>query len=1363
MLLNALLLFFAQAAPSSSVQGTGDSFIKNNGQWPQQVLFLARGQNLDYWITDKGVVLDQYRMTGTVGRQRDNAAVFSNGGLTPVAPEPLRQGHVVSMAFVGASQASAAGDILVTPSINYIKPEGSFQTSSYEQALSHNLYPGISARYYWQGTHPRYDLLLEPGADSKNIRIQYHGVQNLGVTASGQLSYLTTLGRVTEKDLVAYQDSAAGRVLVPCSIRIDPNGNVGFSLGAYDRAKRLVIDPLVYSTYLGSGSEESAYDITADAGGNSYVTGYTVSAGFPASTGAYDKVIGDVDAYVAKVSPSGATLNWCTFFGGSSREYGSAIVVDSAGLVTVGGETNSSDLPTSVGAYDRTYNGWYYDAFVTRFSSDGKALMWSTYLGGGATGTAQYTFQGEELRDLVARPDGAVYAVGNTESADFPVTAGAHQTTFKSGREGYVARISADGKRLVASTFLGGDNNDYPSAAVLDISERVVVAGGTWSSNFATTLGAYDRLYNGFRDGFVLCLSGSLTSLAFSTYIGGAAVSTGGQTNSDGEMLTGLGLGLDGSISVTGYTNQPDFPTSSHPYQKAPGGLYDMIAFRLDAAGKTLLWSTFIGGPGNDYCFSGGTASDGSIVLGGQSASGGFPITPDAFDRVSADYEALLVRLGNDGRELLWSTYLGGNGGDGVNGIKVLSSGASYVCGYTGSNPFPTTQGTIDRTYGGNFDAFVAKVPSNGGTNVITANYLPLESLRDEKDNAVVGVVCDGNGDAAKASTITFKLTGDWSSAKVFGSVKDPGGNSRYEGVDYVGSIVGDTGLAKFIPPQEFNVDQSPENFNEVTKAATRKVRVTLYATLNGETVRFPAKEITLARPPVVLIHGINTGPDGWDPLIEAYGSWVPFTRVNHFDKMNGNAYVEYGALRLRDKTRRITEEIPKGTFDGFQAGFTKFDGLQLACKRADVLGWSYGGVVARWYLSSNYGNPNWKGYGSFEWYERPLRENYDDVERAVRSSTDPLKYLGNIRKLVTFGSMWRGVPLCNYLNEARGLGGVSSPDLGSSLLTDFAKAYCDPDKDLRDFVLYNDAPDKDVPSTEVMAVDSPWLWQLIYGTPTKVASPPAPKPFITGVSYATVGGVDQNYEAGPFGIPLPAGDQHLSFSRLEIRPMFSYTALETRRGLLTASKGFNDGIVPIWSSTVPGNSAHLVECDHSDYPKNDDARQYAMRMFSDCRTKLGPDLNAAWQFDGGYVESMARSEGGRFRWTFSPNSMAPAPQRDIYDQVKGAGRIRTEYVDEVRDLVGIKKGLDLQVTWTTKLQTGRHEIVYGNSVLGWAKANLTDPNGAKNTHSFTLSGVLLPLTNYRVRIVSFYETYKSGVKEREVPVSSSIVSVVSS
>jgi hypothetical protein len=455
---------------------------------------------------------------------------------------------------------------------------------------------------------------------------------------------------------------------------------------------------LLYSTYLGGSDSDYARSIAVDNFGNAYITGYTFSADFPTTSGAYDNTLygsGD-DVFIVKLNPTGTALIYSTFLGGNNHDEAYGIAVDNAGNVYVAGQTLSTNFPTTLGAYDTTANGGI-DTFISKLNSTGSALVYSTYLGGN---DHDYEY------GIAVDTAGNAYVTGQTGSY-YPTTPGAYDTTINGYENVFVSKINPTGTALVYSTFIGGDAFDYSYAIAADNSGNAYVTGKTQSQNFPTTPGAFDTTKNSVAwDMFVCKLNPAGSALVYSTFLGGSY------------LQEGYGITADnaGNAYVTGHTESPDFPTTSSAFDTSfNGGGSDTFISKLNATGSALIYSTFIGGNYEDFGQAITIDNIGNAYLTGYTWSADFPTTPGAFDGTinTLGRDAFVSKLDSTGSTLLYSTYLGGSVQNSGYGIAVDNIGNAYVTGYTLSPDFPTTPGAFDTTFhsGSNaLDAFVSKL-----------------------------------------------------------------------------------------------------------------------------------------------------------------------------------------------------------------------------------------------------------------------------------------------------------------------------------------------------------------------------------------------------------------------------------------------------------------------------------------------------------------------------------------------------------------------------------------------------------------------------------------------------------------------------
>jgi hypothetical protein len=451
-----------------------------------------------------------------------------------------------------------------------------------------------------------------------------------------------------------------------------------------------------YGTYLGGSSSDGARSISlrlADA----YVTGYTNSNNYPTTAGAYDTTHnGGSDVFVTKVLRLTSTSVYSTYLGGSGGDSGYGICVDSSGCAYVTGKTTSSNFPTTIGAYDRTYNG-NGDIFVAKFNAAGSALIYSTYLGGTSEDFAM---------GIAVDSSGNAYVTGQTYSNNFPTTVGAYDTTFNGGtKDAFIAKISSTGG-LVYSTYLGGSGYDGGNGIEVDSSGNAYVTGFTRSSGFPTTAGCYDNTLNGMQDAFVTKLNSGGSALVYSTYLGGTVY----------EHAHSISLDVYNQACVTGMTDSSSYPTTTGAYDTTHNGGWDAFVTVINSGATGLVYSTFLGSSGTEWGESVDHEAAWSvgIYVTGVTQSRGFPTTVSAFDSsLGGTQDAFVTRIspaGSGSTDLVYSTFLGGSDEDWGYGIREYQNHA-YVAGWTESNDFPVSLFTAqDPTYNGNGDAFASRL-----------------------------------------------------------------------------------------------------------------------------------------------------------------------------------------------------------------------------------------------------------------------------------------------------------------------------------------------------------------------------------------------------------------------------------------------------------------------------------------------------------------------------------------------------------------------------------------------------------------------------------------------------------------------------
>ncbi|HEV8595305.1 MAG TPA: CARDB domain-containing protein [Thermoplasmata archaeon] len=563
---------------------------------------------------------------------------------------------------------------------------------SYAEVAYEDLYEGIDLVYRFKDGRLKYEFLVRPGADPGTIQVAYEGIDSLQID-DGDLVVRTAVGELRDTALVASQ----GGIQVPCGFSLRGLASSGFACWGWDPAEPLLIDPLIYSTFLGGDGLEETSAMAVDASGSAYVVGSTPSMDFPTSPGAFDTSVSQGDVFVTKLDPTGAFLVFSTYLGGTGSERAGSVAIDPFGGVYLAGTTNSVDFPTTPGTPDRVFNGTS-DGFVAKFGSSGSVLEYATFLGG----------DGDDLANALALDVwGNAYITGVANATNFPTTPDALDRTLNGSYDAYLAQLNPSGTSLLYSTVLGGGGNETGFAIALGSTGTVYVAGATSSGDFPTTPLAFDRSFNGALDAFVTSFTPLLTALGFSTYLGGGGVEPLGS----GGGSAGLAVDGSGAAYFVGSTDSANFPTTPGAFDVVHNGNIDLSLTKFNGNG-TVLYSTLLGGSGWDTGDSLGVDASGAAYVTGSTTSANFPATPEAYDAsLDGPEDAFVAKFSPQGDSLRYATYVGGLGFDRAWSIAADPSGDIYLAGNTGSSDFPTTSGAFDQTFNGGFaDAFVAKL-----------------------------------------------------------------------------------------------------------------------------------------------------------------------------------------------------------------------------------------------------------------------------------------------------------------------------------------------------------------------------------------------------------------------------------------------------------------------------------------------------------------------------------------------------------------------------------------------------------------------------------------------------------------------------
>jgi beta-propeller repeat-containing protein len=517
--------------------------------------------------------------------------------------------------------------------------------------------------------------------------------------------------RLLEK-LVERYDRARKTVIISVLVSglfTASSGSRKAETAAVDRpniAHRVATTELIFSTYMGGSRQDSIRDVAMDGEGYIYITGGTESPDFPTTPGAYDTTFnGWHDAFVMKLNPSGKLI-WSTFIGGPNYDRAYAIEVDAEGFVYVAGRAGSG-FPTTAGVVQPVFGGdtspdptyGPQDGFVTKLSPDGSQIIWSTYFG---------SDDHEIIRDMSLDAAGNVYlAVSGVARVHPHISQRAFQRTHKGGDDGVVAKLAADGTKVIYASYIGGSADDGAAPSIrVDASGHAYYLMGTKSSDAPVTTNAFQKNYRGNGDLFLAKVAIDGSSLVYGTYFGGSGI--------EASETHGLSLDSFGNAYITASTTSRDLPVSASSFRRTfVGGTGkwggDGFVAKLSTNGSTLLAGTYFGGSGNDGVEGSAVDSAGNVYIGGQTTSNNLPVTRNAFQvKKGGKQDCYVAKLSTDLNQVLFATYLGGSDDDSCRSTALDGNGNVVIGGWTKSNNFPLLN-AFQSAGSGDWDLILAK------------------------------------------------------------------------------------------------------------------------------------------------------------------------------------------------------------------------------------------------------------------------------------------------------------------------------------------------------------------------------------------------------------------------------------------------------------------------------------------------------------------------------------------------------------------------------------------------------------------------------------------------------------------------------
>jgi len=680
-------------------------FIKNLGQWDDpEALYTLNVADYQVTFTHDAMIVTLRNYLSPPSQVEIGTLAVGNLPSLPLAN--AAQGTQVNtldvrMTFSMALNTVPVGRNELDWRMNYFLGDDGTSWQSdvpvYDEIVIVGLYRGIDAVFKVDGDRMKTEFIVHPGADPQDITVHVLGHEGMQVTGSGALSISTPLGELLDDGLVVYYaDDENARI--GSSFQLLDDDSYGFEVNAYDVDRTIVIDPLLYSTFLGSREYDQCNGIAIDDQGAVYITGYSLYT-FPKTDGAVKpKNYLHHNIFVTKLNADGTDLVYGAIIGGSNDDIGNGIAVDASGAAYITGYTFSDDFPTTTGAY-QTSHPTSVDPFVLKLHPIGNGLIYSTCLG-----TPEQTHLWDEYGIAIDADDsGNAYVLGVTGSPNFTTTSGVFQPDLAGKEDAFLVKIDRDGRSLHYSTFLGGSNWDTLHDIHVDSKGAVFVVGAS-GGDFPTTPGSYQRSLEGSDtvSAVIAKVNPTASALVYSSFLGG----------NDLEVAYALEVDGVGCAYVTGYTESTDFPTTPGAHQRVMKG--DVAAFvtKMSADGSDIEFSTLLEDGGTYFGRGIAVDTDGYVYVAGRSrfdASTGY----DEVIGAIGDRCVFVAQFDPTGSGMLYFGAIAGSYNPIIeigDNLVIDMEGNVHVCGRATSNGLPTTEGAFQEESAGDYDAFVFKL-----------------------------------------------------------------------------------------------------------------------------------------------------------------------------------------------------------------------------------------------------------------------------------------------------------------------------------------------------------------------------------------------------------------------------------------------------------------------------------------------------------------------------------------------------------------------------------------------------------------------------------------------------------------------------
>jgi hypothetical protein len=601
----------------------------------------------------------------------NDAAILAFQEKSPISG--AKRAKEITMSLAGAASGlTVSGEELLEGKTNYLvgRDPKNWKTDipNFARVRYHDIYEGIDAVFYGDQGNLEYDWVVRPNARVGQIRMDFYGADSVAVNEHGDLVLTAGRSEVTHRRPVAFQDVNDERRTVQVEyVRLN------------DAA-----DSQVQRYGLRIGEYDPAYALTID-----------------------------------------PVLSYSTYLGGDSETFGTAIAIDSNRSAYIAGSTNSTSGFPLVGALQNQNPGGNA-AFVTKLNESGTAFLYSTYI----TAT---TITNSAASSIRVDSGGNAYVAGLTQSCNFPTTPGSFLPVIPNcggNFKGFVLKLNPAGNGLVYGTYLSSPDFLFSgelTGIALDSANNAYITGWTQTATFPTTPGAFKRsLAPNTQNAFVSKLNSSGSALVYSTFIG---INTPVPNTDPYDKANAIAVDSAGNAYITGQTVSQNFPVTNNAFQTFPGSRLDAFVTKLNSTGTALMYSTYLGGNGDEVGRAIAVDTDGNAYITGYfDGTNGFPFTPNAFRNGAGEnccasvLNGFLTKVNPTGTALVYSTSLGTERqAMSGNGIAVDNTGSAYVVGSEGISAAYVVNAI--QPVSQNNDAFILKMNPAGTTLAYSTHF----------------------------------------------------------------------------------------------------------------------------------------------------------------------------------------------------------------------------------------------------------------------------------------------------------------------------------------------------------------------------------------------------------------------------------------------------------------------------------------------------------------------------------------------------------------------------------------------------------------------------------------------------------------